>query len=384
MSSNSQKAPLLKGERLATRVAQPIHRDSTQRSPPVENNALLCFRPRDKQSPKRDGKMKKVPVSSILIAAILLVVAVNAEAQQPAKIPRVAYLAGVSATADAPRLEAFRKGLRGYGYIEGQNILIETRHESTNLERLPEHAAELVSRKPDVLVAVTTNAALAAKKAAGAIPVVFMGVTDPIIAGLVESLARPGANVTGVTNMAAILTGKRLELLKEVVPKVSRVAVLWDPKAPGSIPQWEESQQPAHELGLQLYSMEVSSVDRYEAAFKEAVHARNTAIWVTLNPLANSNQKIIADLAIKHRLPSICARSDYADNGCLIAYGPGYSNEGKDGARYVDKILKGSKPADIPVEQPMKFELVINLKTAKQLGLTIPQSVLYRADKVIK
>jgi ABC-type uncharacterized transport system substrate-binding protein len=326
----------------------------------------------------------KAAMSSILIAATLLVIAFTAQGQ-PAKTPRIAYLAGVSTSADAPRLEAFRQALRAYGYIEGQNILIDTRHEGSNLGRLPEHAAELLAGKPDVFVAVTTNAALAAKKAAaGSIPVVFMGVTDPVTAGLVESLARPGGSVTGVTNMAAILTGKRLELLKEAVPKVSRVAVLWDPKAPGSIPQWEQSQQPAHALGMQLYSMEVSSVDRYEPAFQEAVNAHNTTIWVTLNPLANSNQKVIADLAIKHRLPSICARSDYADNGCLMAYGPGYSNEGKDGARYVDKILKGTKPADIPVEQPTKFELVINLKTAKALGLTIPQTLLLRADHVIE
>ena len=319
-----------------------------------------------------------------LLTAILLVSLHRAEAQQQKKIPRVAYLAGVSVTADSPRLEAFRQGLRSYGYIEGQNIIIETRHEGRDLERLPEHAAELAGRKPDVFVAVTSNAALAAKKAAGAIAVVFMGVTDPVTAGLVESLARPGANVTGVTNMAAILTGKRLELLKEAVRKVSRVAVLWDPKAPGSIPQWEESQQPARELGLQLYSMKVSSVDRYDPEFKEAVNARNTTIWVTLNPLANSNQRIIADLAIKYRLPSICARSDYADNGCLMAYGPSYSDEGKDGARYVDKILRGTKPADLPVEQPTKFELIINVKTARQIGLTIPPNVLARADRVIR
>ena len=319
-----------------------------------------------------------------LLTAIPLVLIHQVHAQQQKKITRLAYLAGVSSSADAPRLEAFRQGLRGYGYIEGQSIFIETRHEGRDLERLPDEAAELAGRKPDVFVAVTTNAALAAKKAAGTIPLVFMGVTDPVTAGLVESLARPGANVTGVTNMAAILTGKRLELLKEAVPKVSRVAVLWDPKAPGSIPQWEESQQPAKELGLQLYSMEVSSVERYEPEFKEAVNAHNTTLWATLNPLANSNQKLIFDLAIKFRLPSICARSDYADNGCLMAYGPGYSDEGKDGARYVDKILKGTKPADIPVEQPTKFELVINLKTAKQIGLTIPPSVLARADRVIK
>jgi putative ABC transport system substrate-binding protein len=321
--------------------------------------------------------------SSILVAATLLAIASIAQGQ-PAKTLRIAYLAGVSPSADAPRLEAFRQALRAYGYIEGQNVFIETRHESSNLGRLSEHATELLAGKPDVFVAVTTNAAQAAKKVAGSIPVVFMGVTDPVTAGLVESLARPGGTVTGVTNMAAILTGKRLELLKEAVPKVSRVAVLWDPKAPGSVPQWEQSQQPAHALGMQLYSMEVSNVDRYEPAFKEAVNAHNTTIWVTLNPLANSNQKVIADLAIKHRLPSICARSDYAENGCLIAYGPGYSNEGKDGARYVDKILKGTKPADIPVEQPTKFELVINLKTAKALGLAIPQSLLLRADHVIE
>ena len=180
-----------------------------------------------------------------LLTAIPLVLIHQAKAQQQKKIPRLAYLAGVSVTADAPRLEAFRQTLRGYGYIEGQNILIETRHEGGDLDRLPDEAAELAGQKPDVFVAVTTNAALAAKKAAGTIPLVFMGVTDPVTAGLVESLARPGANVTGVTNMAAILTGKRLELLKEAVPRVSRVAVLWDPKAPGSIPQRSESQQPA-------------------------------------------------------------------------------------------------------------------------------------------
>jgi putative ABC transport system substrate-binding protein len=318
------------------------------------------------------------------LCALLLALGIPVDAQQPKKTSRVGYLAAVSATADAPRLEAFRQGLRDLGYTEGQNMIIEYRHESGGFARLPELAAELVGQKPDVLVAVTTNAAVAAKRATTTIPIVFMGVTDPVTAGLVESLARPGGNTTGITNMAAILTGKRLELLKETIPKVSRVAVLWDPQAPGSVPQWQESQLPARELGLQLYSMEVSSVDKYEAAFKEAVEARNTALWVTLNPVANSNQKKIADLAINHRLPSICARSDYSENGCMMAYGPGYGIEGRDGARYVDKILKGTRPADIPVEQPMKFELVINLQTANKLGLTIPQSVLFQADKIIK
>jgi len=306
------------------------------------------------------------------------------EAQQPKKISRVGYLAAISAAADAPRLEAFRQGLQELGYIEGQNILIEYHHESGGFERLPELAAELVGQKPDVLVTVTTNAALAVKKATTTIPVVFMGVTDPVTAGLVASLASPRGNITGITNMAAILTSKRLELFKETLPAISHVAVLWDPQAPGSVPQWQESQLPAQALGLQLYSMEVSRVDNYEAAFKEAVEAGNTALWITLNPLANSNQKKIAELALHYGLPSICARSDFSENGCLMAYGPSYSIEGKDGARYVDKILKGAKPADIPVEQPLKFELVINLQTAQKLGLTIPQSVLFQADKIIK
>jgi len=292
------------------------------------------------------------------LCVLLLALGVPVEAQQPKKIVRVGYLAAVSAAADAPRLEAFRQGLRELGYIEGENLVIEFRHEGGGFGRLPALAAELVELKPDVLVAVTTNAAQAAKQATTTIPIVFMGVTDPVTTGLVGSLAQPGGNITGITNMAAILTSKRLELFKETLPQVAHVAVLWDPQAPGSVPQWQASQQPAQELGLHLYSMEVSKVEHYEAAFKEAVEARTTALWVTLNPSANSNQKKIADLAIHHGLSSLCARSDYAENGCLMAYSPGYSIEGRDGARYVDKILKGAKPADIPVEQPLSHSQI--------------------------
>ncbi|HZN23685.1 MAG TPA: ABC transporter substrate-binding protein [Burkholderiales bacterium] len=318
------------------------------------------------------------------ICALLFAVSNGVDAQQPRKIPRIGYLAAVTATADAPRLDAFRKGLRDLGYIEGQNIIVEYRHEARGFDRLPALAAELVTLKIDVLVAVTTNAALAAKKTTSTIPIVFMGVTDPIAAGLAESLARPGGNSTGITNVAAVLTAKRMQLLKEAVPKLSRLAVLWDPKAPGSVPQWHDSQQPARDMGLQLYSMEVSSVDNYRAAFKEAVNAGSHAVWITLNPLANSNQKLIAELAIVNGLPTVCARGDYAENGCMMAYGPSYSIEGRDGARYVDRILKGARPADIPVEQPTKFELVVNVRTAKQLGLTVPRSVLVQADKVVE
>jgi putative tryptophan/tyrosine transport system substrate-binding protein len=261
---------------------------------------------------------------------------------------------------------------------------MEFRHESGGFERLPALAAELVGHKPDVLVAVTTNAVQAAKQATTTIPIVFMGVTDPVTTGLVDSLAQPGGNITGITNMAAILTSKRLELFKDTLPQLSRMAVLWDPHAPGSVPQWHASHEPAQALGLHLYSMEVSRVEDYEAAFHAAVEAGSTALWVTLNPLANSHQKKIADLALTHGLPSICARADYAENGCMMAYGPGYSIEGRDGARYVNKILKGTKPADIPVEQPLKFELIINLHTAHKLGLSIPQMVLFQADKIIQ
>ena len=322
-----------------------------------------------------------------LTYALLLMVSavgVSAQAQQARKMPRLGYLAAVSASADAPRLEAFRRGLRELGYVEGQNIHVEYRHESQDLRRLPELAAQLVAQDIDVLVTVTTNAAQAGRKSTSTVPIVFMGVTDPISAGLAESLARPGGNATGITNVAAVLTGKRLELLKEAVPRLVHVAVLWDPKAPGSIPQWEASQEPARKLGLQLHSMVASSPEEYAAAFKEALKARSTAVWVTLNPVANSNQKLIAELAVENRLPSICARGDYAENGCMIAYGPGYDTEGKDGARYVDRILKGARPSDLPIEQPTKFELVINQKTAKRLGFSIPRSVLNRADKVIQ
>ncbi len=317
------------------------------------------------------------------LCAKLLTLNVPTEAQQ-AKIPRVGYLAALSAAADATRMVAFRQGLRELGYIEGKNITIEFRHEGRTFDRLPDLAAELVQAKIDVLVVITTNAALAAKTTTSTIPIVFMGVTDPIAAGLVESLARPGRNITGITNIAAVLTGKRLELLKESIPTLSRVAILWDPNAPGSAPQWTESQLLGRELGLQLHSMQVSTVDKYADAFREAIKARSAGVAVTLNPLANSNQVLIADLAIKHRLPTICARGEHVENGCLMSYGPGYDTEGRDGARYVDRVLKGAKPADLPVEQPIKFEFIVNLKTAKQIGLTIPPGVLARADRVIR
>jgi len=318
-----------------------------------------------------------------LINAVLAGAAI-AEAQQPVKIPRIGYLSANSSSADSIRVEAFRQGLRTLGHVEGQNVAIEYRYTDGNSERLPDAAADLVRLKVDVLIAITPAAALAAKNATRSIPIVFASVSDPVAFGLVDSLARPGENITGFTGIAAVLAGKRLEMLKETIPKLSRVAMLWNPQDPGSTQQWKESQLPARELSLQLHSMEVSSADKFEGSFKEAVKARSVALAVMSSPLTNSYQKRIADLATKNRLPAIYPRGDFVENGGLMSYGPDQTEPFRRAAVFVDKILKGTKPADLPVEQPMKFEFVVNLKTAKQIGLTIPPNVLVRADKVIR
>jgi putative ABC transport system substrate-binding protein len=268
--------------------------------------------------------------------------------------------------------------------VEGKNIAFESRYAENKLDRLPSLADELVRLKVDVLIANGTSEARAAKHATRTIPIVFFAVTDPVAAELIDSLARPGGNLTGFTTIGAVLAGKRLELLKETVPKLSRVAVLWDPQIQGSAQEWKESQLPARELGLQLHSMEVSSTDKFENAFKEAAKARSGALVVIATPLALSNQKRIVDLATKNQLPAIYHRGDWVARGGLMSYGADQNERFRRGAVMVDKILKGAKPADLPVEQPTKFELVINLKTAKTLGLTIPPVVLTRAGKVIK
>src|SRR5262245_6684456 len=319
-------------------------------------------------------------ITVLSLCVVLLAFTVPARAQQPTKVPRIGYLTAQTSSGELPRIEAFRQGLRALGYVEGQNIAIDYRFTDGKLERLPEVAAELVSLKVNVLIAISTNAALAAKGATSTIPIFFMGVSSPIEAGLVKSLARPGGNITGLTNIASVLSGKRLEVLKETLPKLSRVAVLWDPQNAGSSAQWKESEIAAKELSLQIYSMAVSSADKYESAFKGASTAGSAALAVTLNPLAASNQKGFVELAAKNRLPAIYARDDFVNNGGLMSYGPSYAADGRDAARLVDKILKGAKPADLPVEQPTKFEFVINLKAAKQIGLTVPPNVLARAD----
>jgi ABC-type uncharacterized transport system substrate-binding protein len=329
--------------------------------------------------------MKKAGISSILLAVILLAVAAIAEAQQQSKVPKIGWLDSGPTVRDTRLGEVFLRRLRELGYVEGKNITIEYRSANDKLDRLRTLAGELVRLNVDVLVTSTTPAAIAAKNATKTISIVFILLAaDPVAAGLIDSLARPGGNITGLTNIAAELGGKRLELLKETVPKLTRVALLWDPQNSGSLQAWKESQRPARELGLQLHSMEVSSADKFEDAFNDAIKARSAALAVTPTILATSNRKQVVELAAKTRLPAIYARNEFVESGGLMSYGTDLNEHYRRAAIYVDKILKGAKPADIPVEQPTKFELIMNLSAAKQIGLTIPQRVLTQADKVIK
>jgi putative ABC transport system substrate-binding protein len=321
-----------------------------------------------------------------LVALVLAVTLCGAvvEAQQQAKVFKIGWLTPRSASSAVSQKEAIRSMLRERGYVESKNMAFEYRYADNKLDRLPPLAKELVDLNIDVLIARAPRAALAAKNATRKIPIVFYDVADPVELGLVNSLARPGGNLTGLTIITEMLAGKRLELLKDTVPRLSRVAVLWNPQNPGNAQQWKESQIPARELGLQLHSMAVSSADRYEGAFKEAAKARSAALAVTPDPLVFSNLKLITDLAAKYRLPAIADRGEFVESGGLMAYGAHEAEQDRRVAYYVDRILKGAQPADLPVEQPTKFELAINLKTAKALGLTIPPNVLSRAQKIIK
>jgi ABC-type uncharacterized transport system substrate-binding protein len=326
--------------------------------------------------------MKKAAAASILCEVMLLAVAVIAEAQQQTKVTKIGWLNAASGR--LPQFDGYKKALRALGYIEGKNIAFEYRSAEGETGRFPALADELVRLKVDLIVANATTAALAAKNATRTIPIVFTSSGDPVAVGLIDSLARPGGNLTGFSNITSELAGKRLEFLKETVPKLSRVAVLRDPTNVASTEDWKESLHPTRELGLQLHSMEVSSADKFESAFKEAVKARSAALWVTMSGVNNSNHKRIANLALKHRLPAISRFGDFVASGGLMSYGNDEAENYKRVAYLIDKILKGAKPADLPVERPTKFELVINLKTAKQIGLTIPPEVLARANRLIK
>ncbi len=309
-----------------------------------------------------------------------------AEAQQAAKIARIGYLAGNLAA--APRLEeAFRQGLRDLGYVEGRNVVIEYRDAEGKLERLPALAAELVALKVDVIVAPSTPAALAAKQATRTLPIVFAVAADPVASGLVTSLARPGGNVTGLSILAPELVGKRLELLTQAVPGVSRVAVLWQPGGLGERTEKDMlkgAEVAARALGVRLQFVEARGPADFDRAFSDMTRARAGALTVLASTMFFSERRRLVDLAAKNRLPAVYPWREYVDAGGLMSYGPNIADLFRRAATYVDKILKGAKPADLPVEQPTKFELVINLKTAKALGLTIPPSVLGRADEVIQ
>ena len=321
------------------------------------------------------------------VAALIvtfLVAPFAAKAQATAKVPVIGLLDATSLSARAELVGSFRQGLREFGYVEGRNILIKYRWAEGRFDRLPGLAADLVRTRVDVIAALAIPAALAAKSATTTIPIVMVGVTQPVESGLVTSLAQPGGNITGLSSFSAELSAKRLELLKEFVPGLNRVAVLWNPGNPGKAADWREVQVAARALGVTVQSREVRSRDEFEKTFNVISKDRPDALFALGDPLILDQRGRIVAFAAKNRLPAIYEHRVYADAGGLVAYGPDVRELYRRAAIYVDKILKGAKPADLPVEQPTKFELVINMKTAKALGLTIPPSLLLRVDQVIE
>jgi putative ABC transport system substrate-binding protein len=332
--------------------------------------------------------MKRAAVRSILIAVVLLAVGVIAEAQQTKKVPRIGYLSANDPASESARSAGIRQALRELGYTEGQNIAFEYRYAEGKQDRQSELATELVRFKVDIIVVGggTVRGVRPAMNATKTIPIVMTGGgVDPVEAGLVESLARPGGNVTGITNISVELGGKRLELLKEAVPKLARVAILYEPASPSNVREVKEVlPAAARGLKLTLQPWEVRSADGFEKVFAGLRKERPDGLYVPVNPQFNANDKRIAGFTLKSRLPSMYGRREAVDAGGLMYYGADLLDSYRRVAYYVDRILKGANPADLPVQQPTKFELVINLKTGKQIGLTIPPNVLARADKVIR
>jgi len=319
-----------------------------------------------------------------LLTVVLIAYVHPAVAQQPQKIPRIGFLAGVYPATILARTEALRQGLRERGYVEGKNIAIEWRYAEGKPDRLPALAAELVRLKVDVIVTGGGPATRSAKEATSTIPIVMAQADDPVGSGLVASLARPGGNITGLSTLAPEMSGKQLEILKEILPRLSRVATLGTSTRPGTAQSIKEIELAAGALGVQLQYLDVIATKDIETAFREASRARADAVLVLGSPVLNSQRKQILDLAVKSRLPATYSSPEYVEDGGLMTYGVSVSDLFRRTATYVDKIVKGAKPADLPVEQPKKFEFIINLKTAKQIGLTVPPNVLARADKVIK
>jgi putative ABC transport system substrate-binding protein len=327
------------------------------------------------------GKNMKRKITIVMLCAMLFALCSSTAAQQPAKVPRIGYLTATSLV--TVRTEAFRDGLRELGYVEGKNIVIEWRSAEGNSDRERALAAELVRLKVDIIVSGGSSSTRLVKEATSTIPIVMAQVGDPVGSGFVASLARPGGNITGLSTQAPELGGKRLELLKEIVPKLSRVAVLGDRNSPGYDPQKREIEVAAPALGLKLQIVESGPKD-LESAFSTITKERAGALIVLQGPLTSSYRKQIVELAVKSRLLTTYPESEFVEIGGLMSYGTSVADLYRRATVYVDKILKGAKAAELPVEQPKKFEFIINLKAAKQIGLTIPPNVLVRADKVIK
>jgi len=329
--------------------------------------------------------MKKT-IITFALCSMLFAFCLRTEAQQPGRVPRVGFVSGAGDPSNpAPTVESFRQGLQDRGYVEGKNILVEYRYAEGRRERVPPLVRDLVQLKVDALVLVTLPSVRAAKEATKTIPIVMVLAVDPVADGLVDSLARPGGNITGLATLQRELSGKRLELLKEVVPAIRRVGVLRDAAAPGSAMGFKEYETAASALKIEIQSLEVRGPEPdLEGAFQAAAKRRASALVTIRNPLLRRYTKRIPELALKHRLPAIYEGSESVEAGGLMSYGNYDAENFKRAAYYVDRILKGAKPAELPVEQPTKFEFVINLKTAKQIGATIPPNVLAKADRVIR
>ena len=332
------------------------------------------------------GNSLKAEVFALALCAAFFVLCTSGEAQQQAgKIPRIGYISSLgNPNNPGPLGEAFRQGLRDHGYVEGKNIMVEYRNIEGERDRIPGLVSEVLELNVDLLVVTSPPSIRAAQQATKTIPIVIMADVDPVATGLVDSFAHPGGNITGLARLTGDLSGKRLELLKEVIPTISRVGVLRNASGPPGL-SFKEYEAAAPALKLQLQSVEVRGPNPdLEGAFRAAAKWRINALLTILNPLLNRHKKQIADLAMNDPLPSMCEAADYVEAGCLTSYSANDAESFKRAAYYVDKILKGAKPAELPVEQPTKFEFVVNLKTAKQIGLTIPPNVLARADRVIK
>jgi len=320
----------------------------------------------------------------LALSALLFALSFAAEAQQPANVPRIGYLTASSLSAISTRTEAFRQGLREFGYVEGKNIVIEWRSAEGKPDRLPAVATELVRLKVDVIVTSGPTVTGAVKQATSTIPIVMAQDIDPVGLGFVASLARPGGNITGLTTLSPEISGKQLELLKEIVPRLSRVSVIGNSTVPGGAQELKETEVAAGAFGVQLQYFDVRGPADIETAFQAAKKGRADALLVLGNPVLNAHRKQVVDLAVKNQLPATYTRPEFVEAGGLMTYVASYNDLFRRAATFVDKILKGRKPADLPVEQPTKFEFIVNLKAAKQIGLTIPPNVLARADKVIR